>query len=66
MPEVRSQKPEAKAGKKKKNAKKKKLRFINEGTPIAGWFIRENPTKMDDFWGHPYIWKPPHGCMASV
>ena len=23
------------------------------GTPIAGWFIRENPVKMDDDWGYP-------------
>ena len=21
------------------------------GSPIAGWFIRENPIKMDDDWG---------------
>ena len=27
---------------------------INGGTPIAGWFIRENPIKMDDDWGYPY------------
>ena len=32
---------------------------INGGTPIAGWFIRENPTKMDYDWGYPYFRKPP-------
>ena len=23
--------------------------------PFYGWFIRENPTKMDDDWGYPYF-----------
>ena len=27
---------------------------INGGTPIAGWFIRQNPIEMDDDWGYPY------------
>ena len=29
-------------------------------TPIAGWPIRENPSRqMDDDWGYPHLWKPP-------
>ena len=27
---------------------------INGGTPIAGWFIRDYPSKLDDDWGYPY------------
>ena len=23
-----------------------------------GWFIVENPMKMDDNWGYPYLWNP--------
>ena len=30
---------------------------INWDTPIAGWFILENPTKMDENWGYPYFRK---------
>ena len=29
------------------------------GTPIAGGFIKQIPTKIDDFFLDPYFWKPP-------
>ena len=29
------------------------------GSPIAGWFTRGNPSKMDDGMGYPYFRKPP-------
>ena len=32
---------------------------IHGGTPIAGWFTREHPRKMDN-WGYPYFRKPPY------
>ena len=42
------------------------------GVPQHGWFIRENPAKMDDL-GDPHLWKPPLKtinirvvCMVSV
>ena len=31
----------------------------NGGSPIAGWFLRENPTKMDDEWGYPHDYGNP-------
>ena len=35
--------------------------FHKWGYPIAGWFVVENPIKMDD-WGYPYLRKPPYLC----
>ena len=32
--------------------------FINGGAPIAGWFIRENPIKVDDLVVHPIMETP--------
>ena len=32
--------------------------FPKMGVPQNGWFIRENPIKMDDDWGYPYFRKP--------
>ena len=29
------------------------------GVPQHGWFMRKNPMKTDDDWGHPYFRKPP-------
>ena len=39
--------------------------YTNGGTPIAGWFIRENSTKMDD-WGQLYFRKPPDIMISTV
>ena len=38
---------------------------INGGTPIAGWFIRENPRKLDDDWGYPHLRKAPDWTLQA-
>ena len=34
--------------------------FLNWGVPQNGWFLRENPIKIDDDWGYPHFRKPPY------
>ena len=34
-------------------------------TPIAGWFIKENPTKMGDNWGYPLFQETPSGSAPG-
>ena len=35
------------------------------GVPQNGWFIREYPIKMDDFWGYPHLWTPPYFIVIA-
>ena len=36
------------------------------GTPIAGWFTLENPTKMDENWGYPFFRTPSNPIVNLV
>ena len=38
---------------------------LNGGYPNNGWFVRENPSKMDDDSGYPYYRKPPNGGLRK-
>ena len=40
--------------------------FRNVGTPIAGWFIMENPILKWMIWGYAYFRKPPYVYRSIV
>ena len=35
------------------------------GDPNSGCLLVENPIEMDDDWGYPQLWKPPHANIGD-